>query len=120
MKVNYEAIGKRIGMLRKKRGIPQSVLAEMIDLSPAFVSYIEGGRKVMSLETFLNIANALNASADELLADNLENTVKVSNHEFAMLLSDCTEYEKSVMFDVASATKLSLRSNRKAGVMRRR
>ena len=120
MKVNYTAIGARIRALRKKRGIPQSILAERIELSPAFISYIEGGRKVMSLETFLLIANALNASADELLADNLDNTVRVSNHEFADLLSDCTEYEKKVMLDVASATKHSMRSNRKLGMVRRK
>lgn len=115
MKVNYVAIGERIRAIRKKRGIPQSVLAEKIEISPTFISYIEGGRKIMSLETFLMIANSLNASADELLADNLENTVKVSNHEFADLLADCTEYEKRVMFDVAFTTKQSMRNNRSLG-----
>lgn len=112
MAVNYISIGERIKMVRKRRGLSQNVLAEKIKRSPAYVSYIEGGIKGMSLDTFLDIANVLNATADELLADNLVNTVKVSNHEFASLLSDCSEYEKKVLFDVVSATKASLRSNR--------
>ena len=34
------------------------------------------------------------------------------NHELAALLSDCSEYEKKILLDVASATKKSLRENR--------
>ena len=112
MAVNYISIGERIKQARKRRGLSQNSLAETIDRSHTYVSYIESGIKGMSLDTFLEIANALNATADELLADNLVNTVKVSNHEFATLLSDCSEYEKKVLFDVITATKASLRSNR--------
>ena len=57
------------------------------------------------------IANALNATADELLSDNLTNTVIVSNHEFASLLTDCSDFEKKVMYDLAVAAKASLRKN---------
>jgi len=112
MAVNYISIGERIRMVRKRRGLSQILLAEKIEKSPAYVSYIEGGVKGMSLDTFLEIANVLNATADELLADNLVNTVKVSNHEFAALLSDCSEYETKILFDVITATKASLRGNR--------
>ena len=112
MAVNYISIGERIRLVRKRRGLSQNVLAEAINRSHTYVSYIESGVKGMSLDTFLEIANTLNSTADELLADNLVNTVKVSNHEFAALLSDCTEYEKKVLFDVVTATKASLRCNR--------
>ena len=111
MAVNYISIGERIRVVRKRRGLSQNVLAEKIKRSPSYVSYVEGGVRGMSLDTFLDIANVLNATADELLADNLVNTVKVSNHEFAALLSDCSEYEKKVLFDVVTATKASLRCN---------
>ena len=72
----------------------------------------------MSLETLVRIANALNVSTDELLIDSLENTVKVSNHEFATLLTDCSEYEKHVLFDIMHATKASMRNH--AGAARTR
>ncbi len=51
----------------------------------------------MSLDMFVFVANALNVSADELLQDLLGNTISVSNHEFAELVSDCS-HTKSEFF----------------------
>lgn len=112
MATNNISIGQRIKAIRRRKGYTQAKLAESIGRSSTYVSYIESGFKSMSLETFVLIANALNATADEILEDNLENTVKVSNHEFATILMDCNDYEKKVLFDVATATKQSLRDNR--------
>lgn len=111
METNYISIGKKIRTHRKKRGLSQFELAAAVFCSPPYISLIEGGKKSMSLDTFILIANALNATADELLSDNLVNTVKVSNHEFASLLADCSDFEKKVMYDLAVATKASLRKN---------
>ena len=112
MALNYISIGQKIKAIRTKKGLSQLKLSELIDRSSTYISYIESGIKSMSLATFVLIANALNVTADELLLDNLENTIKVSNHEFSTLLSDCTEYERRVLHDVSSKTKASLRENR--------
>ena len=111
MEANYKLIGKRNRIHRKKRGLSQLALAGEVYCSPPYISLIESGKKSMSLDTFIMIANALNATADELLSDNLTNTVKVSNHEFASLLTDCSDFEKKVMYDLAVAAKASLRKN---------
>ena len=94
MVTNNISIGQKIRTIRKRKGFTQAMLAEVIGRSPTYISYIESGFKSMSLETFVLIANALNATADEILEDSLENTVKVSNHEFASILMDCNDYEK--------------------------
>ncbi|PKM62728.1 MAG: XRE family transcriptional regulator [Firmicutes bacterium HGW-Firmicutes-21] len=112
MALNYISIGEKIKAIRKRKGFSQLALSELIDRSPTYISYIEGGIKSMSLDTFILLVNALNTTADELLMDNLKNTIKVSNHEFAELLSDCSDYEKRIMFDVVTATKKSIRENR--------
>lgn len=112
MALNFVQIGKRIGMIRKRRGYTQQKLAEMVNKSSTYISYIENGLKCMSLDTFVSIANALQVSADELMMDSLENTIKVSNHEFAALLSDCSEYERRVLLQVATAAKAALRESR--------
>ncbi len=83
MAINFVQIGKHIGEIRRRRGLSQQKLSEIIDKSPTYISYIEGGLKCMSLDTFVAIANALQVSADELLKDSIENTIAVSNHEFA-------------------------------------
>ncbi len=111
MTLDKIALGRKIQVFRKRKGITQFALAEYADCTPTHISYCETGRKNMSLDTFVRIANALHVTADELLADSLENTVKVSNHEFSTLLNDCSEFEKCVLMDVLTATKASLRKN---------
>ena len=112
MSVNYISVGQKIKEIRKRRGLTQAVLAEDAELSAAYISYIECGTKSLSIDALVAIANALNATADEILRDNLENTVRVSNHAFAGILADCTDYEKKVLYDVIVATKVSLRENK--------
>ena len=111
MALNYISIGNKIKTVRKRKGLSQLKLSELIDRSPTYVSYIESGIKSMSLDTFVLLANALNITADDLLRDNLENTIKVSNHEFSTLLSDCNEYERRVLLDITAVTKKSIREN---------
>ena len=118
MTLNKKALGNKIKFIRKKKGITQQTLAEWTDCTPTHISYCETGRKNMSLETLVRIANALNVSTDELLMDSLENTIKVSNHEFASILADCSEYEKYILFDIMQASKASIR--RHAGAVRTR
>ena len=48
MKMNNSLVGKRIGQLRKRRGLSQLMLSEMIDRSPTHLSYIETGAKSIS------------------------------------------------------------------------
>lgn len=120
MAINFVQIGRHIGRIRKHRGLSQQRLAERINKSPTYVSYIESGLKCMSLDTFVSIANALQVSADELLKDSLENTVKVSNHEFASVIADCSEYEKRILLAIVKTAKESMRENRHLLFMPRR
>ena len=112
MALNLVKIGKRVGEIRKDRGLSQQKLSENINRSPTYVSYIEGGLKCMSLDTFVSIANALQVSADELLMDSIENTIKVANHKFAAIISDCSEYENRILLEVILAVKKTIRENR--------
>ena len=66
------ALGKNIKKYRQLRRLRQEDLAEMMDLSPNFISMVERGEKTLSLDSFVRIANALGVSADMLLADVLE------------------------------------------------
>ena len=62
-----DKIGHRIKILRKSKGMSQEHLSEAISVSPHYIYEIERGLKQMSLETFISITHALNASADYLL-----------------------------------------------------
>lgn len=65
-------IGTQIRHYREKAGYTQESFAELVGLSPNYLSSLERGVKVPKLETFIRIANRLQVSADSLLQDVLE------------------------------------------------
>lgn len=71
MSLNYHSIGQKIRKIRKSKAISQMALAEMVNVSLSYISYIENGKKHISLEILVQIANALETTPDTLLEDNL-------------------------------------------------
>ena len=63
MQINYILLGQRIRAIRTKKGITQMELAERIDRSPAYMSYVETAYKFCSLDTLVRVANELNVSS---------------------------------------------------------
>lgn len=109
MTINYSLIGNRIKAARKAKGLSQSELSELIDKSVGYMSYIETGSKKPSLETLIQIANALDVTIDELLSDNLLASSTVSNTQINQLLSDCSAFEKSVILLSIKSIKDAIR-----------
>ncbi len=56
--------GKRIKALRKKAGLKQRELAEMINTSDDFISMLETGKSGTSIDTMGMIAEALGSTVD--------------------------------------------------------
>lgn len=73
------------------------------------MSYIETGSKKPSLETLIQIANALDVTIDELLSDNLAASSTISNTQINQLLSDCSAFEKSVILLSIKSIKDAIR-----------
>lgn len=67
----YTLIGKNIKQLRKKHGMTQEQLAELVDTDQKQISKIESGQTRARLTTYLHIANAFGVSIDHFLADAL-------------------------------------------------
>lgn len=67
--VDFQKVGEAIRAKRRKLGYSQIKAAELAKLSPNYYSAIERGEKKGSLETFYNIAIALNMSLDTLLSE---------------------------------------------------
>mgnify|MGYP000672995741 CR=1 FL=1 len=105
MQLNYYVLGQRIQKIRKNKRISQAVLSTMIDKSAGYISYLECGTKVMSLETFVGIANALEVSTDTLLNRQLTGATEMSNAEAQKIFANCTPYETYVLLDVLKTTK---------------
>ena len=66
--VDYKTFGQNIRRLRVTQGFRQEDLAEKCGCSASHIGQIENGRVKPSLEMTVRIANALNATTDQLLA----------------------------------------------------
>ncbi len=67
MSTNIEKlIGAHLARIRKDRGLTQSELAELIDVTIETISRLERGVSIPSLKTMENISNVLNVSLKEL------------------------------------------------------
>ncbi len=111
MSINYKKLGKRISIARERQRMTQEELAEKVNCSPSFISYIETGRKKTSLEKFIEIANALNCTADELLVDLLNNNLTVRTFKFASLID---ELFGTIIFSTKQTLDMSLVDRMKA------
>ena len=112
MYLNYQNIGKRIRLLRKQQHLSQATLAELVDKSPTYISLVENGQKGPSLETLVDVANALKVTMDVLLAEHLDHSTAAIDSELSAILNNCTEYEKRVIIECARDLKRVLRDSR--------
>lgn len=94
------SIGKKIRVARKDKKLRQEDLAERTGLSPNYIGMVERGEKVPSLESFVNIANALDTSADVLLADVLKNGYAVKDSLLAEKIETLSPEDRSRIYDV--------------------
>ena len=98
--MQVESLGKNIRALRRSKGMSQEKLAEAADLSPNYIGMIERGEKTLSLESFVNIANALGASADVLLSDLLVSGYTVKSSLLTERIEKLSETDRRMIYDV--------------------
>ena len=111
--MDYITLGKRIKEIRIKNGITQEKLAEITGLSSAHISNIETAHTKASLTSVVAIANALEASLDDIVCDSLNNKVRTYPDKAVDNLSECTIKEVRIINDTLDALKKSLIKNRK-------
>lgn len=72
-----KSMGKRIQQYRKKKGITQEKLAEMLGLSTNHISALECGKYGVKPELLVNIINILGCTADDIFCDVIDNGYKM-------------------------------------------
>lgn len=82
--MDLSKIGLKIQDARMKKSWRQEDLAEKVDKSVSYIGMIERGERIPKLETFIDIINVLEVSADEILCD-------VTNYGYQVRLSQYAE-----------------------------
>lgn len=67
MKLDYQAIGKRIARRRKQLGLTQAEVEERADIGDKYLSSIERAISIPSTEVIMRLAIALETTPDEFL-----------------------------------------------------
>lgn len=107
--INYAVIGRQIKEKRKPNHMTQAELAEAAGLSITYISCIERWKKRVSLEALVAISNELGVTVDHLLSPNQPHNPALLQADWEELLSDCTQYERAVLYGIAQAAKRGLR-----------
>lgn len=97
MAIDYEALGKRISNVRKQTGITQEALGEQLNMTRKHISIIKAAINRPSLGTLVDIVNALNVSADDLLVDSLTHSASTADSEIHRLLLHCNTLEQEIL-----------------------
>ena len=95
--------------IRTKRNITQEQLAEAVGVGTSHISHIETGKGTPSIETIIQIINALDCSADELFCIDVKNARPFLNNWLCEIVEDCDPTEIKVITDTVIALKTSLR-----------
>ena len=77
-------VGARIKKARLDKKLTQNEFAELLDLSNNYISSIECGKAIPSLDTFIRICNALEVTADMLLTDSVYKTNEYLKENIAL------------------------------------
>lgn len=109
--LNYRLIGKRIEEIRKMRRITQAELAELTNLSVSYINYIENAKRKASLQTLVIIANVMEITVDILLAGNQIFGRGEYRNDVYLLMEDCSNYEKRIIYEQVQSLKSTLRHN---------
>ena len=103
-----ELLGKKIKDIRKKRGLAQGELAEMVGIASAHLSRLETGRYKPGIEVLKKLGDSLQVSVDYLLSDSDEESgeVSIQDETFAeriRLLNSLSKEDKKAVIHIIDA-----------------
>lgn len=93
-------MGKRIKQKRIANRMTQEQLAERTNLSVAYIGMLERGMRTPSLETFIVIADELNATADELLYGTMKTGYQTRMLRYEEKMAKLNMRETKKIYDV--------------------
>ena len=98
-----QEIGKRIKELRKQKRISQEKLAEMIGITPNYLSALERGAYNIKLDTLVQIIDCLDITADDLFRDVIKNGYQNRASRLTDEVASLPEDEQQRIFEVLDA-----------------
>ena len=99
--IDYESIGKRIKLMRIKKGVLQKDLAAKIGISKPHMSNIETAHTKIGLETLIAIANVLGTSVESFLSDKVSDKEVIMTKDLEDIVNEASMEELRLICKVA-------------------
>ena len=109
--MNLALVGKRIQEFRTGKHMSQADLAELTDLSTYHVGSIETGKRGLSIEALVKIADALEVTTDSILLGFSRSNPSPYIESITALLSESSPFERNVMLKLLYSTKVALQDS---------
>ena len=100
MAVDFSIIGKRLKESRKKKGLTQEKLSEIMGVSIAYLSKVETGKIHINLERLSQICHILGVTEGEILNGVYHHSEKYLHSEFYDLLKDCSPKKQKLIYQI--------------------
>ncbi|MDE7244251.1 MAG: helix-turn-helix domain-containing protein [Oscillospiraceae bacterium] len=100
-RLDCHAFGKEVKRKRKGKGWTQEHLAQLVDLTPRSIMYIENRGQHTSLDAFYKIVTLLDISVDEFFYPEKRNGANECRKHLDRMLNGMDERELSIMETVA-------------------
>ena len=97
--MDFDMLGKRIRDERLLLRLTIEQLAERVDKSTNYVGQIERGDRKLSIETLVDIANALGTTVDSLLRDSIQADEVGTIREIDVLLMSADDVGRRFILD---------------------
>ena len=112
-KFSGEYLGPRIREQRVARGMSVVKLANEVGVLPNYISQLENGDKVPSLDTFIRITNVLNVTADELLCDYLNAESHIVESKLNTSIADLSKEDQRHIEELVTLQINYIKSSKK-------
>lgn len=93
-------MGERIRQAREELGYTREQFSELANITPRFCYDIESGKKGVSIDTFKNICEVLNLSADHLLDIKQMDSEVYDYTIFLALMDECPHAYQESLFQL--------------------
>lgn len=91
-------IGSRVRTIRESMPMSREQFAELINMSVSFLSQIERGNKLMSIEKLMDISKKTGYSTDYILFGDKSKSNYV--HRISRMLQDCSNDVAEIAYEV--------------------
>lgn len=96
-------MGKRIRQKRMAESMTQEQLAEKTNLSVAYIGMLERGMRTPSLDAFIEIADQLHTTADELLYGTIRRGCQFRMLQYEEKIAQLSIEEKKKVYAIMDA-----------------